>query len=380
MLLSKITTSGLSSAGFACSGGELAVMSYQHLRLYVMSGTGNTYRVASWMAAQAEAQQVAASIHLLDKYQSPEISGAGEGELLGFLMPAHGFIAPWQMIRFVLGLPRAQGQHAFVVATRAGSMFGPVRLPGMEGTTCYLIALLLALKGYRIRGVKGIDMPSNWTALHWGMNTTHVVTICAHAQPKAEDLIIRLLAGRRFFSLGGFICLIIGLLLLPISLAYLLIGRFFLAKLFFANNRCNGCSECAKHCSSAGVRMWRGRPFWNFSCESCMRCMAYCPTQAVEAGHSWGVLLYYAVTVSAQILIFNRLAPYLPWLKTLNSTEKMLLVYPYTLLAIVLSYLLFSLLIRNKFVNALFTYTTFTHLYRRYHEPATKLHDLHPQG
>jgi hypothetical protein len=37
---------------------------------------------------------------------------------------------------------------------------------------------------------------------------------------------------------------------------------------------------------------------------------------------------------------------------------------------------LFSLLLRVPFINNIFTYTTFTHISRRYHEPETKASDL----
>lgn len=41
-----------------------------------------------------------------------------------------------------------------------------------------------------------------------------------------------------------------------------------------------------------------------------------------------------------------------------------------------LSYYIFYWLMKIKPINALFTYTTFTHIYPRYHEPDTKLKDL----
>ena len=77
----------------------------------------------------------------------------GPQTLMGVLSPAHGFTAPWSVIRFVLGLCSGRGTHAFVCFTRAGTRLGPLFLPGLDGTAGYLVALILALKGYAVRGV-----------------------------------------------------------------------------------------------------------------------------------------------------------------------------------------------------------------------------------
>jgi ferredoxin len=321
------------------------------------------------MADAAEGCGVPAAVHQV-VLGCPPAEVAGPSHLVGLLTPTHGFTAPWWMIRFALRLPRGQGTHDFVAVTRGSIKVGKLRVPGMEGTAGYLLALLLFVKGYRVRGVLGLDMPANWTALHSSLSTAAIHDIEERARPLACGYLERLLSGQTVF--GGFGFLALGLLLLPVSLLYLLIGRFFLAKLFFANNACNGCGLCARKCPIGAVRMSGGRdprPFWTMSCESCHRCMAYCPRKAVEAGHSWGVVLYYAVSVPTGWLAATLLASWSGWLQHFG-------LLPVCLVAIALSYLLFWYLTRFRVVNALFTWTTLTHFYRRYHEPGTRLVDL----
>jgi hypothetical protein len=89
----------------------------------------------------------------------------------------------------------------------------------------------------------------------------------------------------------------------------------------------------------------------------------------VEAGHSWGVLLYYAVSVPTGWLGAYLLASWSPWVQSWG-------MLPVALLMIPLCYLAFWRLLRIRAVNALFTWTTLTHYYRRYHEPGTRLIDL----
>lgn len=353
-------------------------MGYNSATLHVMSGTGNTLRVAGWTTEAIKAHGVPVDVHRVEEGPAPTPDDFGEDRLVGLLLPTHAFTAAWPMIRVACRLPRGRGTHAFVAITRAGSKLGPLFFPGLEGTGGYLLWLVLTLKGYRVRGVLGIDMPSNWIAFHPGFSAPAAAGIIARAKPKVDRYVRQLLAGQRRF--GGWLFLLLGLILLPVSVAYLLAGRFFLAKTFFANNRCTGCGRCAEKCPFGAIRLRgrkRRRPYWTIWCESCMRCMAYCPERAIEAGHSWAVLLYFAATVPVAMWLFNGLDPWVPWLASLDHPAMRLLIqYVYFLAALVVAYFVFSLLIRIRPINALFTYTTLTCLYRRYHEPETEAGDL----
>ncbi len=342
-----------------------------------LSGTGNSFRAAEWMAGETRAAGVETRVVPIDRFRADRDLAEGEGSLLGLLFPTHGFTTPWLVIWFALRLPRMKGLDAVVVPTRAGTRFGPVCLPGMEGTAGWLVSLILALKGCRIRGVMGLDMPSNWLALHPGLGKKSVEIITGRAREKAGRFIRLVLGGDTRY--GGFVPLILGLVLLPVSAAYLLIGRFFLSKLFFADNRCNGCGMCAANCPAHAIRMWprsRPRPYWTFSCESCMRCVAFCPERAVQAGHSWGVVLYFVAANASLMAALNRLAPGLISSDILNGWTGTLIEYPFILLSLAISYAVFSLLVRIPPVNALFAWTTLTRFYRRTRDPETRLADL----
>ena len=356
-------------------------MPYEKATLYYMSGTGNSHRVADWMA-EAIGETCARVVPLAAGRPAEEVE-AGPEHLVGLVFPTHGFTAPWAVIRFALRLPRRRGTHAVVMPTRAGTHIGSWFTPGLEGTGAYVIALILLLKGYDLRGVQAVDMPSNWISLHPALLPSTVDGILARAQPRVAAFAQRVLAGERV--LRGWVPLLLGLLLLPISLGYLLMGRFFLAKLFFATERCSGCGVCVRDCPHGALRMWgksKPRPYWTFGCESCMRCMNFCPEEAIEAGHSWGVVLYFLVTFPTVDWLVHRLAGLLPWIERLYSTALggWLLEYPYKLFSIFLAYLLFTLVVRVPLVNRLFTVTTLTHYYRRYREPGTRLRDLRGPG
>lgn len=348
---------------------------------FFFSGTGNSYRVARWMAEQVRATGAQVRVEPIATAET-ETAAGGEGSLLGLVSPTHGFTAVWPMLRFAAGLPRGRGTQAMVVATRAGLKVGRTYTPGLEGTALYLLAFILILKGYRMRGVSAIDMPSNWLVLHPSLSATAVSGIKRRAQAKTERFMGRVLRGESAF--GGRLGLLIGLALLPVSVGYLLIGRFFLAKLFFPSPDCNSCGQCARHCPEGAILMvgpGRQRPYWTFDCESCMRCMAYCPTRAVEASYGLAALLVWIGSTIPTLVILGWLVAHLPGLAFLERVPVGLIETPYVPLAAAAVYPLFHLLLRVPGFNRLMTATTPTHYYRRYHEPETGLNELdHPES
>lgn len=352
---------------------------YRTMNIYFMSGTGNSYRAASLLAEQAHLDGVDSRVVQINNARPKEEIAAGRENLLALAFPTHAFTAPWPMLRFVLRLPRRRGTHAMVMPTRAGTKFGPCFFPGMEGTAGYLLALILAFKGYDVRGVRAIDMPSNWMALHPGFAPENARAIIERGKARIEVYAKTILDGRRFY--GGFISLILGLLLLQVSLGYMLMGRFFLSKLFFATEKCTGCGLCAENCAHKGVMMQgknNPRPYWTYYCESCMRCMAYCPVQAVEAGHSLAVIFYFVAAVPWAVYIMNLFSSRLPFPGgNIQGWILLIINYFFTLFALFLTYLVFHLLISIPLVNRFFTYTTLTRIFRRYHEPETRLKDFH---
>lgn len=360
---------------------ESPVGPYKNLTCYFMSGTGNTFRAASWFAERAGESGAAARLRKIEEAEPKnEIDGAAD-HLVGIGFPTHGFTAPWHMIRFLARMPQGKGAPVFVFATRGGSKIGAAYLPGLSGTGLFLAALILAIKGYRVRGFFGVDMPSNWTALHPGYKSETVEAIKKRSKTKGLSLFGKIFAGRsHYFSANLAFEFVFGLALLPISTLYLIMGRFVLAKLFFADKDCTGCGVCAVNCPVGAIRMIgrkNPRPFWRYNCESCMRCMAYCPEKAVEAGHSFLIVLYFLTSIPFSVYFFLWASRKIPWIANLDthfSREALdfLLTYP----ALFLSYYLLHLATRFRWTNRLLTYSTFTRLYRRYHEPQTRVGQL----
>jgi NAD-dependent dihydropyrimidine dehydrogenase PreA subunit len=353
-------------------------VNYREATVYFYTGTGNSYRVAAWMTDALADEGAAVTLLPIESAHAAREIGDGAPALLGLVMPSHGFTTPWAMLRFAFGLPRRRGTHAVVVATRAGMRLGSLYTPGFEGTATLLVAAILAAKGYRVQGTAGIDMPSNWIALHPGLPSQAVDGIVDRAKTRTAHFMSRIVSGRQRFA--NWIPSLLGLLVLPISVAYLLIGRLFLAKLFFASDRCTGCGLCAEHCPNGAIEMRgsgrSGRPYWTFRCESCMRCMGFCPVGAVEASHLLAVGTYLLAGTIPTAAALTWLTARLPLLAFLGLFPRWILESANAVVALALIYPLFHLLLRIGIVNCFFTHATLTHYYRRYHEPGTRLKDI----
>ena len=197
----------------------------------VYSGTGNSLRVARWMAAAVQEAGLEAEV-------GPLLSGydgrGGPPARVALVFPTHGFTAPASVLKAARALPRGCRREAFVIATRGGTRIAGRMVPGYEGSAALLVALILVTKGYRVRGIAGVDMPSNWTMLHPGLAPDAVAAIGARSRRRAVALVAEMLSGRRMAP--GRLSVLIAGLLLPVSLGYLLIGRHFLSGLYFASD------------------------------------------------------------------------------------------------------------------------------------------------
>jgi ferredoxin len=334
-----------------------------------MTGTGNSYQVAKWFLESVD--KIPTELCQVREKQADIQIGAHD--LLVFSYPTHGFTAPWLMIKHIFRLPQSNGVHAVLLPTRAGTRIFGVSLPGMEGTAGYLIALLLWLKGYQTRGVSAIDMPSNWTAVHWGLNDENIQAISSKAAAKVKKLAHKITIGQSFYN--GFIPLFIGLLLARISLMYLIIAQLVLAKLFFASNTCNGCGLCQQICPKHAIVMAGNKPQWSYSCDSCMACMNYCPQKAIQVSPLTVFLFAYILSLPVTAWVTGKIGYEV--MSIAPGIVYFLIQYSYTLSSIALLCWLLHHILRLKPIAALLAALSHTKYLRRYRAPGVSLKDIH---
>jgi len=339
---------------------------YDAVELVVWSGTGNSRRVAVRVAAAARIRGAEAVVRSGGETAAPLVPNPLGRRLLGLLGPTHGFTAPWPLLRAALTEPAVRGTDAFVLVTRGAMRLGRWILPGFEGTAAVLPALLLALRGARVRGMGAVDMPQNWTVAFPAGSPASVAAIVARGDARADAFAARLLRGER--AVGGWAQAVVGAMMLPLSLAYLLVARLMLAKAFFADERCTSCGACAAGCPHGAIRLLGPgrRPYWTFACHNCMRCMSRCPEGAIQGAQGW--LLFYAwltgLPVAASVVAWWGVSA--GWA---SDTVRALVGYGWIVAAVWVAYGLLWLGLGVPGLRRILGWTTLTRRYRRYRGP-----------
>jgi ferredoxin len=275
-------------------------------QIYYFSGTGNAEHAARWVGERGREMGLDAdTINIASLENRKDIPLPSEDEIIGFSGPTHGFNYPPILFHFLIRFPRSKhGNRVFLMNTRAGTRLGPFFLPGLSGMAQYLSALILGIKGYRIVGMKPVDLPSNWISLHPGLSKTTVEAMFELREPQVQEFARNIFSGKREYR--ALLDIIQDLLITPIGILYYLVGRFLLAKSFYASRDCNLCRVCIRQCPVQAIIEVDKRPFWTWKCENCMRCMNRCPERAIETGHGYIFAIIYACYALIIYRIYDR--------------------------------------------------------------------------
>jgi len=348
-------------------------MKYNNLIIYYFSGTGNAKNAAKWILKLAEENGLTGRLINIDRFEKVELPDVSEKTLIGFCSPTHGFNLPPIVLKYIWKFPKVQSADAFILNTRGGLKLHKLFLPGLSGIAQILPALILRFKGLRIVGMQPLDLPSNWLLLHPGLRDKVINSIFERCNQIVLNFAGQILSGKR--KLKALLSLPIDLALLPISLGYYLIGRFFLAKTLIATNACDNCEKCIKQCPVQAISMVHDRPFWSYNCESCMRCVNNCHLRAIETTHTYSALL---IVISSLVIspLLIELLDFLGVWDLLNRsvfTQKVWsLLYAFIFLVFVfISYRIVHFLMRYKLFNKIITYTSLSKytFWRRYKAP-----------
>ncbi|MDP1623226.1 MAG: EFR1 family ferrodoxin [Bacteroidales bacterium] len=344
------------------------------LTIYFFSGTGNARNVAHWFAGVATDKTIPAETIDIAKIDRKKILPPPPGSLVGFISPTHGFNYPPAMMYFIFRFPKSNGNRVFLMNTRAGMKLSKWFLPGLSGIALWLSALVLFLKGYSIVGLRSIDLPSNWISFHPGLKEKVVASMYERCKGITVKFAGKILDGKKVYT--AFRDIIQDILITPVSIGYFFIGRFILAKSFYATDACDKCNICIDNCPVKAILTVDNRPFWSYRCESCMRCMNNCPKRAIETAHGYIIGIMCLLNMGIMIWFWQWVGRFITipagngWAQAgVNITG-----WALTFLVMVISYRLFHYLLRIPVIRQLFYYTSVTRykFWRRY-RPSRKM-------
>jgi Pyruvate/2-oxoacid:ferredoxin oxidoreductase delta subunit len=345
------------------------VKRYDRLLIYYFSGTGNARQAARWVADAASAKGVAVTVVNIADIDRRHVPPPPPDALVGIYSPTHGFNLPPVTLHFVLRFPRGRND-VFIVNTRAGMRIGKLALPGLSGVAQLLPALILLVKGFRIVGMRPIDLPSNWISIHPGLSDRTIEFLFRRFKGISTRFEERLLDGRRDYR--ALYDVVQDLLIAPIAIGYYCVGRFAFAKSFYVSGACDRCGACRTQCPIQAISLVDGRPFWSYHCESCMHCMNTCPKRAIETAHGYIICLFVLLSVVIQPAAHRWLARLgIGWFEASTAfgfVNRFILGAVLTFVTMVGSYRCVHYLLRLGWFRAVMKYTSLTTLkcWRRY--------------
>jgi len=346
---------------------------YTNFNIYYLSGTGNALTACRWMAEKAAEKNITVELFPVDRQKTIEKSEIKAKTLIGFCYPTHGFGAPWLILKFFWRFPRIKNTDVFLSSTRAGSKLSKLFLPGLSGVAMWVPFLILLIKGYRIIGVLPIDLPSNWISLHPGYKKKVIDSMFKRCESIVKRFTGRVTRGERYFYYQVFVTLPLDIVLIPITFAYQIFGRFFLAKLFIATDNCNACGICYEKCPANAIRMYGKKPYWTLRCESCMRCINLCPEKAIQVSHLMLAMVLISVLALPLYIWIFRFFGGLP--AGIFEITEWVLKWGIRMLVIIVLYAAVFFLLKFRIFSLLFEYTSLTRYWRKYKAPGIKASD-----
>ena len=254
--------------------------------IHYFSGTGNSYHAATVVERRLKEAGYTVEWQQVDRGTRPP---EGNFDLHLFTFPVYACDMPDIIARYIWKLPPGKNVKAAVIAIN-GSFHPTARVPGVQGDPGWSFDhawLILRLKGYDV--VMADAAPY-----------TVAIRIVLPIPGEERQSEIRELGDRRVDWLAEKLVrgersvrhnLLLAFLYVPFGLAYGLVGRHILAKLYVADGKCNGCGTCVKTCPAGVVRLAGGRPGWDWRCQGCMRCINICPRKAINTSIPRVVLL-----------------------------------------------------------------------------------------
>ena len=361
----------------ALSGFKKAIklqIRFDQMKVYYFSGTGNAKKVTDWVCDVAKSKGFKPEVNFIPNTNIRDIS-IPQNTLIGIISPTHGFNFPPILLNFIFRFPRSRFHNpVFMINTRAGLKLGKIFLPGISGMAQLLAALVLLIKGYKIVGMRPIDLPSNWISLHPGLRKKVVESMFIKCKRQSEAFIQKILDGKRNYR--SLFDVIQDLLVSPIAIGYYFIGRFILAKTFYTSGKCDNCGLCISQCPVKAISLVHNRPFWSYKCESCMKCMNSCSNKSIQTAHGFiiGLLfLFYGVMLTNIYGFFAKHSyAFVSGDSFLNGVVRFIIEAVTIFLTLVISYRIVHFLRRFRFFDYLIYYTSFTRFkfWRRYKAPA----------
>ena len=233
--------------------------------LYYFSGTGNSLRIANYLAETIEDCK---TIPIAKIWEEDNI--VCESENVGFVFPIYFFGLPSIVFDFLEKINLDKSNYVFAVATRGG----PLR-----GTIPHTFKKLLRRKSKNLNAIFFITMVANNITVYNITSEEKQKKKAEKAKKKTNEIVEIIIKKQKKTTR---------------VLTYLIstwINKKFRekvnnsdSKFSITEEKCNSCGVCENICPVNNITLVDGKPQWQHKCQKCIACIHLCPQKAIQYG------------------------------------------------------------------------------------------------
>jgi len=340
--------------------------------IHYFTGTGNTAHAVKVLAVNLGAAGYEVIISEVKKNVLPP------DEVCDYLIiafPVLSWAAPVMMRKYIRRMPRGQGVKAAILAVNGAIFHNGELVKGYTGQALEQVEGILRRKKYDVFLTANASFPDNWTQATNPCNEQETEAIFPLGEAEVSAFTEKFLLGSRELYRCGLINRVWSFLVAEL---FGLIGRRAFGTFFIADDRCTGCTLCAKTCPAQTITMKDKKPVWGTVCEDCNRCINLCPEQAIQVSVPL-FFLQMAINIGLTVGAIWAILTYAPHLiqesKIFLISSEIILILVATLLLLWVSfvpiYACFLLLLKNPGIRRFFS-KSYTRNFRRYRAPDFK--------
>lgn len=232
--------------------------------IYYYTGTGNSL----WTARLIAAELGDTTLHSMSLMK--EDAGI-EAEAIGLVFPVHMWGVPSLVLNFLKKMQKDPGRYYFAIAVNGGQV----------SRTLIQLENHMAAMGLKLSLGIDIVLPSNY--IPWGgPGPAEKLARLYRAAGEKIKRAVPAIAGKQSAPMEK------GPLWQRIVFTALYKITFnMIPKMdgdFWVDEKCNGCTICAKVCPVGNIVMSSDKPAWLHRCEQCLACIQWCPKEAIQYG------------------------------------------------------------------------------------------------
>ena len=255
--------------------------------IYYFTGTGNTLAVARKLSDKIENSKIISIPHIINKVNSIT------GEVIGIICPIYMHNIPYIVADFIKKIKEVK--YLFIVFAGAGQLG-----IGLKATK-----KLCVTRNIKLSSLFNIPMPDNYTPYGYVPDDKQK-ELFDNADKKIEAIVKIVKGKKEHYDVSN----------TSLFKTYIHPGIHYkmgydrikiLDKLFYADEKCDGCKICQKVCPVNNITMRDNKPVWNNQCQQCYACLHWCPKESIQVGNKTaGIKRYHNPNITIKDIINSK--------------------------------------------------------------------------